>query len=209
MDKLLQKLKTDWEIALFWAVLVALVGTLAVWLTASGNSQEAPPKGSAKPRQSILGDNAFDFLESANVPKLAENPFSFGYKAEQKRPWRTPANVTAPAATPNTRPATGTAAVATPTPTPTPPAPVAPAAPKPARVLTYRGYMQTASGQMVAFMTVTDPATKKSTMEQLSVGRKVDGIEIKEFTPETLEVLGPKGDARTIPKGGRKKIELE
>jgi hypothetical protein len=62
---------------------------------------------------------------------------------------------------------------------------------------------------MLAFMTVTDPATKRSRMEQLSVGRKVDGIEIRKFTPETLEIVGPKGDARTIPKGGRKKIELE
>ena len=202
MDKLLHKLKTDWEIALFWAVLVALVGALAVWLTASGDREEAPPKGSAKPRQSILGDNAFAFLDPANVPGLADNPFSFGYKAEQKRPWRTP-TTTPPAA----RPAAAPAAVAAPTPTPA--APVKPAAPTPARVLTYRGYMQTASGQMVAFMTVTDPATKKSTLEQLAVGRNVDGIEIKEFTPEALEVVGPKGDARTIPKGGRKKIELE
>lgn len=209
MDKLLHKLKTDWEIALFWAVLVALVAALAVWLTASGGREDAPPKGSAKPRQNILGDNAFDFLELAKVPNLADNPFSFGYKAEQKRPWRVPTNVTPPAATPRGTATTGPAAGTAPIPAPTPQAPAKPPPPKPARVLTYRGYMQTASGEMVAFMTVTDPATKKSTMEQLSVGRKVDGIEIKEFTPETLEVMGPKGDARTIPKGGRKKIELE
>lgn len=207
MDRLLHKLKTDWEITLFWALLVALVGILAFWFTANGGREDSPPKGSAKPRQSILGDNAFDFLEVAKVPNLADNPFSFGYKAEQKRPWRVPTNVAPPAATPKAPPTPGP--TARPIPAPTPQAPTTPPPPKPARVLTYRGYMQTASGQMVAFMTVTDPATKKSTMEQLSVGRKVDGIEIKEFTPETLEVMGPKGDARTIPKGGRKKIELE
>jgi hypothetical protein len=69
--------------------------------------------------------------------------------------------------------------------------------------------METASGQTVAFMTVTDPIAKRTSLEQLTVGRKIDGIEIKEFTPESLEVVGPKGNAQRIPKGGRKKIELE
>jgi hypothetical protein len=69
--------------------------------------------------------------------------------------------------------------------------------------------MQTASGQTVAFMTVTDPIAKRTTMEQLTVGRKIDGIEIKQFTPDSLEVVAPDGNTQRIPKGGRKKIVLE
>lgn len=204
MDKLLNKLKTEWEFALFWAMLVALLGSLVFWFTANGQQESPPSKGAGTTRQSLLGDNAFAFLDPATVPNLPDNPFSFGYKAEQKRPWRMPTNTARPTPTPAPTPA--------PAPAPTPaPAPVAdvPAAPKAARVLTYRGYMQTASGQMVAFMTVTDPIAKKTRMEQLSVGRKIDGIEIKDFTPDSLDIVGPKGDSRRIPKGGRKKIELE
>ncbi len=208
MDALLNKLKTNWEVALFWAMLVALLGTLLVWLLAGDTPESTLSKGSGTNRQSLLGDNAFAFLDPATIPDLPSNPFSFGYKAEQKRPWRMPTNTTRPVATPATKPTPNVA----PTPVPTPaanPTPPTPAVPKAARVLTYRGYMQTASGQMVAFMTVTDPIAKKTRMEQLSIGRKIDGIEIKDFTPDSLEVVGPKGDSRRIPKGGRKKIELE
>ena len=62
---------------------------------------------------------------------------------------------------------------------------------------------------MIAFVSVANPATKKTSMVRLSVGRKIDGIEIKEFSGEMLQVIDPKGKPLQIAKGGRKKIVLE
>lgn len=210
MSKLLNKLQSDWEIVLFWLMLLSLAGALTAWFTGDGTTGDTLTKGAAPPRQSIISDNALAFLDPATVPSFPESPFSFGYKIEVMRPWRKPENTTAarptPAPTPTPPPV---AAVNQPPPVQPPPEPPKPAAPVPARVLTYRGYMETASGQTVAFMTVTDPIAKRTSLEQLTVGRKIDGIEIKEFTPDSLEVLGPKGNTQRIPKGGRRKIELE
>lgn len=212
MEKLLAKIKANWEIALFWAMLLALLTTMGIWFTADGSTGDSFGKGSAPPRQSLISEKALAFLEPTELPDLSENPFSFRYQIEQRRPWRRPERAAEPAKEDSTKPpaTTKTDTPTTPPPTPEPPEPpVAPEEPPPVRVLAYRGFMETATGQTVAFMTVTDPRAKRTSLQQLVVGQTIDGIEIRDFNPEVLEVVGPKGNTQRIPKGGRRRIELE
>lgn len=208
MDKLLRNLKSDWEKTMFWVLLFTLIATLSAWLLGGNEGRKPVAEGSARKRIPLLGDNAYAFLAPPDLERLPSNPFSFGYKAE-RRPWQ---RSTKPAAT--AKP-TRTTPAARPTPTrPTakpvkPAASAKPAAPPPARILTYRGYLESTSGTMVAFVSVADPATKKSSMVQLAVGRDIDGIKVTEFSGDVLQVIDPKGTPRQIAKGARKKIVLE
>jgi hypothetical protein len=212
MDRIMRTLKRDWEKALFGTMVLALLVSLAVWFSGGTPPGDSRPGNKATTRKTYLGNGALAFLNPLEAPRIPDNPFSFQYKADVKRPWRasrparTNDNTTRP-----TRPTTTSTGKPAPTPaaTPKPPAPAKPAAPPPARILTYRGYLQSTSGQMVAFVTVLDPNTKKSRMERLAVGRDIDGIEIKDFSGDKLEVVAPDGKPLRIPKGGRRKIVLE
>jgi hypothetical protein len=204
MNNFLRTLQQDWEKTLLGAVLFVLLLALVVWWRSDGIDDSPPPAGRARARKSLLSDTALAFVdEPVNAPEVPGELFSFGYKVEVTRPWRKPAETST--TNRNT------------TPTPPPTRPVTPPKPKPAppaeppasRVLTYRGFMESATGQMVAFVTVLDPATKKSRMERLVTGRDIDGIKIQEFSGDVLDVLAPDGKALSIPKGSRRKIVIE
>jgi len=212
MSVLMQRLKTDWERTLFWTMLVFLLGILSFWLFHGNEEGTATGQNRVRTRPSFLGKTPYAFLDAEAAERVPNDAFSFGFKLIQKRPWlgRKKTGTTAKKPRPPRRtripikPKTPTKPAPTPAPTP-----AKPAAPPPARVLTYRGYLESTTHQMIAFVSVANPATKKTSMVRLSVGRKIDGIEIKEFSGEMLQVIDPKGKPLQIAKGGRKKIVLE
>jgi len=213
MSALMQRLKTDWERTLFWVMLVFLLGILSFWLLHGNERNTATGGTNLRTRPSFLGKTPYAFLDESAAERVPNDAFSFGFKLTQNRPWlkrKTTGKAKKPRPDRPKRVPIKPKTVAKRTPTPAPaPTPAKPAAPPPARVLTYRGYLESTTHQMIAFVNVADPATKKSSMVRLSVGRKIDGIEVKEFSGEMLQVIDPKGKSLQIAKGGRKKIVLE
>ena len=206
----MKKFREEWEKTLFWAMVAVLMGTLMYWTL--HHSEAGASSGDVKPRtrRSFLGENPYAFLEGAPLERIPSNPFSYGYTPEVKRPWRRPAETAPATQPPRSAPVVPKPAVAAPpTAAAQPTTPRTPAPPPPARVLGYRGFLQGGSGTQVAFVKVTDPATKKSSSIRLEVGRKIDGIEVKGFSGEALEVVDPNGKSLRIARGSQKKIVLE
>lgn len=214
----MKKLQEQWEKTLFWFMLVALLGTLAFWALHRDEGGSKDSGNKMKTRNSFLGATPYAFLDTVESVRIPSNPFSFGYKPQQNRPWRRPATrrtpnqntpKTATATTRTPKRPTGKTIEKPPAEPPKKPAPKKPATPPPARIFAYRGFLQGVSGTQMAFVNVTDPATKKRSSVRLEIGRKIDGVEVKDFSGEVLEVVDPKGHALRIPRGKRKKIVLE
>jgi len=150
-------------------------------------------------------------------------------KVAKRTPTPTPKKTPTRTPTPTPKKTPVTVAKATTTPTPTPKkAPVktpekkvattkapekkaAPAKPPEERVVTFRGIMRTATGKQVAWVQVYDPAAKEEEprTRYLTVGRKIEGIEIRSVSESSLSVIDPQGQERTIAFRQSEKITIE
>lgn len=79
------------------------------------------------------------------------------------------------------------------------------------RVVTFQGIMQTATGKQVAWVQVYDPAAKdkEPVTRYLTVGRKLEGVEIRAVTSSSLSVVDPQGRESTIAFRQSGKITIE
>ena len=87
--------------------------------------------------------------------------------------------------------------------------PPQPQRPPASRVVQYGGIIVTTTGHQVAFVTMRDPATRKSSTGFLGEGQKRDGIEVTGFTEQALEIKTPAGANVSIPLGRQQKVLIE
>jgi len=209
-----RKLAAEWEKTLLWSGLLLMTVVVVLGLAGLLRDNEGEPVRSvpAPARHIYLNEaTAFAFLEPAPLPPEGfSNPFAFSTKFPAKtaevaenRPWRKPP----PKADP---PKVDTPIAAT-TPRADPPK-TAPAAPKRAVVVRYRGLYSSGDAndtRQLAFVSTKETPGNSSGMQVVGEGQTVAGVTVRRFSADSLVVEGPLGGEVTIAIGNQKKIPLE
>ncbi|MBN2449448.1 MAG: hypothetical protein JXR77_03610 [Lentisphaeria bacterium] len=230
MKRALRHIAREWEKALFWLCMVALVCILASYLMGLlGDEEEGTPSGqTSKVLAPLLNEKtAFAFLDG--LPEMAakgSNPFAFIAKVperakpeeRERKPWVRPPQTPKPEPPKPEPPKPAAVAKPVPPPTPapvaapTPPKPEPPPKPKHFVSLLYRGIYSSGEveeGRRLAFLSSNDSETKKTSFLVLEEGRSFAGITIDKVAPGSLTVTGPDGSQRTLELGTQQKIFLE
>ena len=124
------------------------------------------------------------------------------------RPWRRPTRPKPPDRPETTAPPAKPPTPARPTPA-KPTKPPTPPKPPEVRIVAYRGVVRTASGRNVAFITLRDPATKRTVSGFLGEGEQRDGIVVKGFTEDEVEVGPAEGEGAKVRLGAQRKIVIQ
>lgn len=212
MKTLFRKLAAEWEKTLLWSGLLLMTVVVVLGLAGLLRDDEGTPVRSvpAPARHIYLNEaTAFAFLEPAPLPAEGfGNPFAFSTKfpaktaeAAENRPWRKPP----PKADPPKVDTPATAATAD-------PPKAAPAAPKRAVVVRYRGLYSSGDAndtRQLAFVSTKETPGNASGMQVVGEGQTVAGITVRRFSADSLVVEGPLGGEVTIAIGNQKKIPLE
>ena len=207
--------------SIFCVSLVGCTTVLIGWCAGIGNSYREPVyRQTPHTHGSLLGDQAFAFL--SRVPSLEQgvrSPFAFQVTVEAKSRARwTP---------PRHRPRDVRPAEPKPKPAPVAPdpAPALPAAEpvegsalvrRPTRQVV-RGFrmvkyvysMPLSSGKQQAIVQIRDPVAKTAARAHtVGVGDRVDGLTIRGFDGEYLQLIDGDGRHRRVPFGGELKVRV-
>lgn len=234
MQKLISKLKSEWEKSLFWAMLLVFLVVFAMRIAPFGDEG-----GSTVDRKSVdqvkpfLSDRAMAFLGVRPPVKIGPlHAFSFSQRVtrvEKEWPWKkhgakVKPSVKPKAARPTTAKPKGPKPVAAKPKGPSAPKPVgkklvakkpAPpkvkSRPKASRIVEFKGIYISTTGKELAYVRVKDPLAKKKPARSgfWTAGEKVGGVKIGSFDDAQLNVVNPHGVEQAIPKGKQKKIIIE
>ena len=223
VERVCRSLAREWERTLFWTFLLVTVSCLLVhvWRPTGGSGTVSGDHPKSM-RQSLLGSSALAFLDPSASPRNSPvNPFLFVGKPRERTPPRQIPSSNEPASPSPTGPGpsvgaraqtpaaeqASTPAADTSTPDPIP-APATVASRPAARLIEFCGTMTTATSRFLALVRMKDPETEVETLAFLPQGAKRDGIEIRSFTEQALQILAPAGVECVIRFGEQKRIVL-
>ncbi len=208
-DQLKEKLGKDWEKVLFWISLLMLLFVIALFVLSFLKAKEgALAKSTDAPRpRSLLNSQAFAFLGDIPLLDKNEKPFSYQKILQQKQPKKVePKKVEKPP-------------VVTP-PVPTPPTPTPAATPvKPTKVLKmryqdfklieYRGVTRSASGELLALISVFDSKTKETQELTVAPGDMIDNLTVGVVTSDMIMIIDKKNQEQSIMFQSSEKVVQE
>ena len=209
MNRLWQRIKTDWEISLCVLAAVAVCASLAVgWLRLNGGEPEQATRKHAKRQASLLGPSPYAFRQDLQDP-AEELPSPFIFEGLAKAPKK----LKPPPRNPKVkikRPKIPPVAAAPKTPSAiVPPKPVEPKPPATVkrrvygvRLVTYLFSAQGALGKPVATIQLRNPATGRTAAPAMvPVGGTVDGIRVISFNEGALTLMDASGRRHRIRFG--------
>ncbi len=190
MNRAIHILKTEFEMVLAGLAALAVVLVLTVWVFGLGEEGTVSQPVERPPHETPLinPETAFRFLDSTDLPPLAEtSPFHFLPKTTLPSPPRPPPPPPPPRST--SRP--------TPAPRPTP---------KPSMIFEYLGVMTTPSGRTLAL--VRD--VKADRIHYLQAGDKLaEQFEVTAMSETEITFENTAGDTESIPFSQRKTFILQ
>ena len=209
MNRLWQRIKTDWEISLCVLAAVAVGTSLVIgWLRLNGGEEEQATRQHAKRQASLLGPSPYAFRQDLQEPaEELPSPFIFeGLTKAPKKPKHAPRNPRVKVKPPRHAPV---AAVPKPLPVVVPPEPVAPEPPATVkrrvygvRLVTYLFSAQGALGKPVATIQLRNPANGKTAAPAMvPVGGRIDGIRVISFNETALTIMDASGRRHRVPFG--------
>ncbi len=209
MSQVGEKLSKNWEKVLFAVSLVALIVIIALVLSALMRSKAenlAMSTDAPKPR-TVLAPQAFAFLNDNPALNKDEKPFNYQRtfavkqpkKPEPKKPDKPPPPPTPP---PVTTPPPAT--VATP-----PPARVMKMRYRDFKVIEYKGTTKSASGEMLALISVFDSKTKETQELTVAPGDMIDDLTVGVVTSDMIVITDKKNQEQTITFQSSEKVVQE
>ena len=204
MKTIWREIRKDWEPALQWALLAALLALIALISTGVGSRRDLGKKRGRTPEyKSLFTSTNIAFLEDIPEAEGTANPFDFATELPaRRRPPQKTKNVRwkrfkpKSAVAPKPKPAV---------PEPPKPKPVVRKKPPPPKYrfeqVKYLFLNPNQSGKQVAIAQFIDPVTKLPRMESLSAGDKIHGIRVHSFTEQALNLIDARGRKHRIPFG--------
>lgn len=221
MNRLLQRMASEWERTAFSFSGLLLVVALVLWSLGFGKGGMSFVSRQVVPSSpSVLNSNAFDFLEPPlqTLDREKQSPFVFTTDIaartprQRVKPKPKPNPVPKPAVTEKPAALPQTTAAVTPAPKPTETTPVrVPQTPKPkvgVRVVQYINSAPSRSGTRTGFIRVVDPVSRRKKELTVNAGDMVEGLRIQRITDEALYVIDGGGRERKIAFGRYERVNV-
>ena len=202
MNKLIYRIKHDWELAIFFLAIVMVVVTglliAVIGLDFFKDDYQRPP--SSNKVDNIYNDQSFAFLDQENL-----NPRSSAF--EQQEP-----KAVIPKFTPRPKYTPKPKVTPKPKPQPKPKPVVKPPPPKKPPIdyyIRYVGFMESATGEMRAWLKAEEVQNKKTLKSELHVSEEGDIVNkyiVTSFDENQVILQKAGGGTLTINKGDRTRI---
>ncbi len=206
MTRILRGLAEDWEKAVLWSTLLAFAClALAAWHSSSRDGDSGFARPGVAPRVSLLGPDAYGFLDPQSRPLPAGDAFAFSYRVA-------PGGVVGHGDPPQTE-------VCAPPPASWPyegdvlyglgseePRDTKP--PSRAGWLRYLGLYVSTTGEQLAAIELGDPDTGRSRTDFWHEGQTCSGFRLAGFDGDSLSLLAPGDEWIRVCRGNQRAIAL-